>query len=104
LVYELGKSRSKPILAAILVNTHPFSEYPALTSNAWIVSVLLGTVPRMTSQIGSLVALERDWNTSDPGPVPGQCQIFLSLFIFPIRELDVLTTFSSAPHGTNDIK
>jgi hypothetical protein len=33
-VYEPGKSRSKAIRAAILVNSQPFSEYPALMSNA----------------------------------------------------------------------
>jgi hypothetical protein len=59
-VYEPGKSRSNAILAAILVNSHPFSEYPALMSNAWIVSVDLGTVPSITSQIGAFVALDRD--------------------------------------------
>jgi hypothetical protein len=67
-VYDPGKSRSKAIRAAMLVNTHPFSEYPALTSSACIVSILFGTVPSITSQIGALVALDKDWNASDPGP------------------------------------
>jgi hypothetical protein len=81
-VYDPGKSRSKAIRAAMLVNTQPFSEYPALTSSACIVSILFGTVPSITSQIGALVALDRAWNASDPGPgFRQQCILFPSLNI-----------------------